>query len=72
MARKNEVVIVGAGKFGTTVAQKLSEVSKYTIIVIDKDKEKIDALAKYVDNGFATNIALGENLDNLGLSNAGT
>jgi trk system potassium uptake protein TrkA len=72
MARKNEIVIVGAGKFGTTVAQRLSEVSKYTVIVVDQDEEKVNALAKYVDNGFVTNIAVEENLDALGLQNAGT
>ena len=72
MARKNEIVIVGAGKFGSNVAKKLSEVSKYTIIVVDNDKEKVDALAKYVDNGFVANLAVEDNLDNLGLSNAGT
>ena len=72
MARKNEIVIVGAGKFGSTVAKKLSEVSKYTLIVVDRNKENVDALAKYVDNGFVANIAIGENLDSLGLQNAGT
>ena len=72
MARKNEIVIVGAGKFGSAVAKKLSEVSKYTIIVVDSNKEKVDALAKYVDNGFVTNLALEDNLDNLDLANAGT
>jgi Trk K+ transport system NAD-binding subunit len=72
MARKNEIVIIGAGKFGSMVAQKLSEVSKYTIIVIDKNKENIDALAKYVDNGFVTNLAIGENLKSLGIQNSGT
>jgi Trk K+ transport system NAD-binding subunit len=72
MARKNEIVIVGAGKFGSAVAEKLSEVSKYTVIIVDQDQEKVNALSKYVDNGYVSNIAIEENLDNLGLKDAGT
>jgi Trk K+ transport system NAD-binding subunit len=72
MARKNEIVIVGAGKFGSSVAEKLSEVSKYTVIIVDQDQEKVNALSKYVDNGYVANIAIEENLDNLGLKDAGT
>ena len=71
MARKNEIVIIAAGTFGSLVAQKLSEVSKFTIIVIDKDQEKIDALTKFVDAGYLGNAASAEFLESIGLSNAG-
>lgn len=71
MARKNEIVIIGAGTFGRTVAEKLSEVSKYTVIVLDKQRDRVDALAKVVDSGFIGNAADEAFIDSIGLENTG-
>lgn len=71
MARKNEIVIIGAGIFGSTVAKKLSEISKYTVIIIDKSMEKVDALSTVVDAGFIGNASDERFIDSLGLKNIG-
>lgn len=71
MARKNEIVIIGAGTFGSSVASKIAEISKYTVIVIDNNMKKVDALATVVDAGFIGNATEEAFIDSIGLQNAG-
>ena len=46
MKEKNNIIIVGCGKFGSTVAEALT-MERKNIIIIDKDKE---AFSKLSDN----------------------
>ena len=66
---KKEVVIIGVGKFSLSLINKLKNVPKYKIVVIDKDREKLEGLTgiKSLIIGDATNEDF---IKNLGIENA--
>lgn len=55
----NNIIIVGAGRLGGTIARKLNKESN--VLIIDKDKAKLAKLHDYsgfLENGDATDLAL--------------
>lgn len=63
-----DVVVIGLGAFGYTVATELSN-SKLSVLVIDKDEDKVESISDYVTNailGDATDIKV---LEDAGVQN---
>ncbi len=63
-----DVVVIGLGAFGYTVATELSN-SKLSVLVIDKDNDKVESISDYVTNailGDATDIKV---LEDAGVQN---
>ncbi len=46
-----EVLVIGLGRFGASVASALAE-KGVTVTAVDQDKSKVNNLLEYVDNGF--------------------
>ncbi len=46
-----EVLVIGLGRFGASIASALSE-KGVTVTAVDQDKAKVNNLLEYVDNGF--------------------
>lgn len=65
---KKEFVIFGLGRFGTSVATTLAE-SGCNVLVVDSDKEKIQAMADVVTYAVTGDVTDVELLESLGIGN---
>ncbi len=66
---KREIVVIGAGRFGTSVIEKLSPLPHYNIIAIDKNETNLRKLDKSITSiiGDASDEKF---LDSLGIENS--
>ncbi len=62
------VLVVGAGKFGSLIAKRMTELGS-EVMVVDKDENNIDALLPYVNNATIGDCANKEFIDSLGVGN---
>lgn len=65
---KNSVLIIGMGKFGQYIAEKMKEFGN-DILVIDKEEEVIDAISPLYDNTLVANCTNELVIKSLGVSN---
>jgi len=63
---KKEVLVIGAGKFGTEIINKIKSLPSYNLIVIDKDEENLRSL-EGVDGVFVGDATEEKLLDDIGL-----
>lgn len=61
--------VIGLGRFGSALAQELAD-NGCDVLVIDKDRAKIDAALEYTDNAFVADALLVENLEETGIAEA--
>jgi len=66
VARKQHVVVIGLGRFGTAVARELTRLG-HTVLGIDRDEKLVAALAEEVTHVVQTDATSGEALRDLGL-----
>lgn len=69
MSKKNSYIVIGAGRFGTNVAQKLNR-DNYSVVIIDKNNEAfngLDDFSGYIIHGDATDTDV---LTSAGIDNA--
>lgn len=74
MARKTKkdeqlYAVIGLGRFGFALAEELVSKGK-DVLVIDKDREKINRAAEFTDNAFVTDVLVADNLAAAGLADA--
>lgn len=62
------VLVVGAGKFGSLIAKRMSDLGS-EVMVVDKDENNIDALLPYVSNATIGDCANIDFINNLGVQN---
>ena len=62
------VLIIGLGKFGRTIALKLSELN-HEVMAVDKDEKCVNAVMPYVTNGIIGDSTNEEFLKSLGVRN---
>lgn len=61
--------VIGLGRFGSALARTLAEKGE-DVLVIDRDREKINAAADYTDNAFVVESLTAENLEEAGVASA--
>ena len=61
--------VIGAGKFGTSLAMSLQAMKK-SVIVIDRDKKALEPLEAYVEKIYCCDAKNTDTLENLGLRDA--
>ena len=61
--------VIGLGRFGFALAEELASKGK-DVLVIDKDREKINRAAEFTDNAFVTDVLVADNLAAAGLADA--
>ncbi len=66
---KKEVVVIGVGRFGKEIISKLSSLSGYSIVAIDKDASKLEQLQN-LKNVIVGDASSEEFLLNIGIDNA--
>ena len=65
------VAVIGLGKFGFYIAKSLSKLN-ITVIAVDSDEEKVQAISQYVDNAFVLNSTSKIALEEVGIYNLDT
>ena len=65
------VAVIGLGKFGFYIAKSLSKLN-ITVIAVDSDEEKVQAISQYVDNAFVLNSTSKIALEEVGVYNLET
>ena len=65
------VAVIGLGKFGFYIAKSLSKLN-ITVIAVDSDEEKVQAISQYVDNAFVLNSTSKVALEEVGIYNLDT
>ena len=65
------VAVIGLGKFGFYIAKSLSKLN-ITVIAVDSDEEKVQAISQYVDNAFVINSTSKTALEEVGIYNLDT
>ena len=65
------VAVIGLGKFGFYVAKSLSTLN-ITVIAVDSDEEKVQAISQYIDNAFVLNSTSKVALEEVGIYNLDT
>lgn len=61
--------VIGLGRFGFALAEELAHKGK-EVLVIDKDRAKIDAATEFTDNAFVIDELTAENLIDAGVADA--
>lgn len=61
--------VIGLGRFGFALAEELARKGK-EVLVIDKDRAKIDAASEFTDNAFVIDELTSENLAEAGVGDA--
>ena len=61
--------VIGLGRFGFALAEELASKGK-DVLVIDKDREKINRAAEFTDNAFVTDVLVADNLAAAGSADA--
>ncbi|MGN1408948.1 MAG: potassium channel family protein [Eubacteriales bacterium] len=76
MAKKNKTkktdelyAVIGLGRFGMALAKELSSKGK-NVMVIDMDREKVDAALEFTDNAFVIGALTYESLEETGIAEA--
>lgn len=69
--KKNSLLyaVIGLGRFGSALARTLAEKGE-EVLVIDRDREKINAAADYTDNAYLVETLSTENLEEAGVAQA--
>ena len=65
------VAVIGLGKFGFYIAKSLSKLN-ITVIAVDSDEEKVQAISQYIDNAFVLNSTSKIALEEVGIYNLDT
>ena len=65
------VAVIGLGKFGFYIAKSLSKLN-ITVIAVDSDEEKVQAISQYIDNAFVLNSTSKIALEEVGVYNLET
>lgn len=65
------VAVIGLGKFGFYIAKSLSKLN-ITVIAVDSDEEKVQAISQYIDNAFVLNSTSKIPLEEVGIYNLDT
>ena len=65
------IAVIGLGKFGFYIAKSLSTLN-ITVIAVDSDEEKVQAISQYVDNAFVLNSTSKIALEEVGVYNLET
>ena len=65
------IAVIGLGKFGFYIAKSLSKLN-ITVIAVDSDEEKVQAISQYVDNAFVLNSTSKIALEEVGVYNLET
>ena len=65
---KKQIVVIGAGRFGASFAETAMELG-HEVMLIDRDKERIDLLADQVTHAVAADVTQEGVLYELGISN---
>lgn len=61
--------VIGLGRFGSALAEELASKGE-EVMVIDRDREKIDAALRYTDNAFVVGELNADNLRETGIEDA--
>lgn len=61
--------VIGLGRFGSALARTLAEKGE-DVLVIDRDRDKINAAAEYTDNAYLIETLTAENLEEAGVASA--
>ena len=69
--KENMYAVIGLGRFGFALAQRLAE-SGAELIVVDKEESVINDATAFTDNAFLVNELTRENLSNIGIQNCDT
>lgn len=62
-----QAVVIGLGRFGSTVAKTLAE-QKWDVLAIDKDAEKVEEISPYVTQAVQADATDEKNLKELGIT----
>jgi trk system potassium uptake protein TrkA len=65
------IAVIGLGKFGFYIAKSLSKLN-ITVIAVDSDEEKVQAISQYIDNAFVLNSTSKIALEEVGIYNLDT
>lgn len=65
---KKQYVVIGLGRFGTSIARTLYELGN-DVLAVDSDEESIQNIAPYVTHAIQADATDEENLKSLGISN---
>ncbi len=65
------IAVIGLGKFGFYIAKSLSTLN-ITVIAVDSDEEKVQAISQYIDNAFVLNSTSKVALEEVGIYNLDT
>ncbi len=60
--------IIGLGRFGSSLAQKLAEIGA-EILVVDKDEAKVAVLREYTENAYIASVLEKKTLSDMGFQN---
>lgn len=67
---RNELyAVIGLGRFGFSLAEELAAKGR-DVLVIDKDRSRIDLASAFTDNAFVTDALVEENLEETGVAEA--
>lgn len=66
--RKKQFVVIGLGRFGTSVAKTLYKLG-HDVLAIDSNEERIHDIAEYVTHAIQADVTDEENLKSLGVNN---
>lgn len=65
---KKQIVVIGAGRFGSSFAATAQEIG-HDVLIIDRNKERIDAIADFVTHAVTADVTVEGVLEDLGISN---
>lgn len=65
---KKQIVVIGAGRFGSSFAAAAQEIG-HDVLIIDRDKDRIDAIADFVTHAVTADVTVEGVLEDLGISN---
>ncbi|KZL93662.1 potassium channel family protein [Clostridium magnum] len=66
--KKKQFVVIGLGRFGTSVAETLYKLG-HDVLAVDANEEKVHDIAEYVTHAIQADVTDEENLKSLGVNN---